>query len=102
MVKIKATLLWFLLVPMVFVIPVVSIGCTVNDATGTGIPISGSWDLYSLSTAIENNAANNTGVPSVTMTPSANSIDELKNGKCDAILLESDPTADELQGLKDY
>jgi len=102
MVKIKLTWLRLLVVVMALLVPVLSGSCAADNSNSTGLKISGSWDLYSMSAAIDANAVQEAETPSVDMVPSPNSISELKNGKCDAVVLEREPTADELEGLKDY
>jgi hypothetical protein len=102
MIKRKLIRLQLLTVAMALLVPALFSGCVADNSNSTGLRISGSWDLYSMSAALEANAAQEGGTPSVDMVPSPNSISELKNGECDAVVMEREPTADELQGLKDY
>jgi hypothetical protein len=78
------------------------LGCTRDQAAFKGIRVSGTGDLGYLSILINDWASKDTTVPAVGMTASTDSIGDLKNGKSDAILLGREPTAQELQGLKDY
>ncbi|MGP8079382.1 MAG: substrate-binding domain-containing protein [Dehalococcoidales bacterium] len=100
--KVKITWFKLLLAAVTLILPVLASGCAANDGSSTNLRISGSWDLYSMQTAIEDNMPKDAGFPSIAVMPSTNSINDLKNGKCDAVVMESEPTADELEGLKDY
>jgi len=71
------------------------------DGSG-GIPVSGPGDLYCLSVLLNQQLLDGAAVSQVSMTVSADSIEDLKQGKTDIAFLGREPTDDELQGLKDY
>lgn len=99
--KIKSAAFLFLCI-IILVIPLASNGCSPAAQADPVIKVSGASDLYYLSLAIDNDVKTDASVPSVQMTPSTSSIEELKKGKCDAVLLGREPTSVELQGLQDY
>ena len=73
-----------------------------SNSNDHGIKLSVPGDLYYLGSII--NAASSTGIgaPAVQVKFSEDRIDELKQGKADAVLLGREPTPDELKGLTDY
>jgi hypothetical protein len=93
----------FKLVSLLLVLAVLSIllnSCSSNSDPGIQLSVPG--DLYYLGSII--NAASSTGIGALAVQVkfSEDRIDELKQGKTDAVLLGREPTSDELQGLKDY
>ena len=53
-------------------------------------------------TALNDQVARGADIPLVNFNISSNSINDLKQGKTDAVLLGREPTPEELQGLQDY
>ena len=93
--KYIALLILFLIMPILA-------GCVPEASADNSISISGSGDLWNLSQAINSQAANGADVPQVNFNVSDNSINDLKQGKTDAVILGREPTAEELNGLQDY
>jgi hypothetical protein len=77
-------------------------GCSSNSQKDGSIKLSGPWDLYYLSVLINNDNASGQNIPKVTMNPSLTDINDLKKGKCDAVIIGKEPNSADLTGLKDY
>ena len=77
-------------------------GCVSGQGAYNGIRVSGPGDLGYLSILVNDRAGKDPTIPSIGMYISEDSIADLKSGKTDVALLGREPTAQELQGLKDY
>ncbi|MGD1118419.1 MAG: substrate-binding domain-containing protein [Dehalococcoidales bacterium] len=95
--NLKTVILTFVLASII-----VCSGCSAAVAAQQGIRLAGPGDLYYLSVAINQQAAIDSSAPAVDMQVSSDSINELKKGETDAVLLGREPTSSELQGLNDY
>jgi ABC-type phosphate transport system substrate-binding protein len=87
---------------VVFLFLPVLTSCIPNADAAGSVRVSSAGDLWNLSLAINSQAAAGFAVPEVNFTISSQSIDDLEQGKTDAVLLGREPTGDELQGLTDY
>jgi len=76
-------------------------GCSSNKENDA-VKLSGPWDLYYLSVMINNANASGQDIPLVKMNPSSTDISDLKKGKCDAVIVGKELSAEDLTGLKDY
>jgi ABC-type phosphate transport system substrate-binding protein len=83
------------------VISILLNGCSA-DAQGSKIKVSAPGDLYYLGAVISAEYATEAGVLPIQVDFSENTINDLKQGKTDAVLLGREPTIDELKGLKEY
>jgi ABC-type phosphate transport system substrate-binding protein len=98
--KLKLLLKHVIAVILFFLFTIVS--CSPGVSADQGIKISGPGDLYYLSVAINNQSAQGSGIKTLNMNVTTDSVSDLKQGKCDAIFMGAEPTGTELQGLKDY
>jgi ABC-type phosphate transport system substrate-binding protein len=73
-----------------------------SNSNDPAIKVSVPGDLYYLGAIINDASSTDAGVPPVQVNFSEDRINDLKQGKTDAVLLGREPTADELKGLKDY
>jgi ABC-type phosphate transport system substrate-binding protein len=87
---------------ILFLITPILTGCAQGVSADNSVSISGAGDLWNLSQAINTEATKDTNVPQVNFNISDNSINDLKQGKTDAVFLGREPTAEELKGLQDY
>ena len=96
--RIIKNLPWLIL----FVIMPILASCVSGARADNQVSISGAGDLWNLSQALNSQAVNGADIPHVNFNISSNSIDDLKQGKTDAVLLGREPTPEELHGLQDY
>jgi ABC-type phosphate transport system substrate-binding protein len=99
--KILAVIKLLLIVPLLVTIFSPLAACATKNASNV-IKLSGAWDLYYLSQAINNQHALDSSFPEVEMNPSISSVNDLKKGNYDAILTGRDLSATESSGLIDY
>jgi ABC-type phosphate transport system substrate-binding protein len=77
-------------------------GCSTDPQGNNTVKVCGAGDLYYLGAVIGSGSPLDTAGPAVQINLSEDSINQLKRGKTDAVLLGREPTADELKGLQDY
>jgi hypothetical protein len=81
------------------VILVLLSGCSSPKSQDSVIKLSTPGDLYYLGAVISDAASSIGGMPQVQVNFSENAINDLKDGKSNAVLLGTEPTAAELKGL---
>ena len=81
------------------VILILFTGCSSSKSQGSVVKLSVPGDLYYLGAVISDAASSAGGMPQVQVNFSETAINDLKDGKSDAVLLGTEPTAAELKGL---
>jgi uncharacterized protein YceK len=97
----KNKLIYFLLTGFILLATFASMTGCGSIASSATIKVSGAWDLYYLTTVINDHYSLKPGVPAVDMIPSTSSIKDLKDGKVDAVIAGREFSSDELAGLSD-
>jgi len=92
----------FLIILVQSILSLLLAGCTLVKVEKRDVLVSVPGDLYYLSMMINQRAEQNQAIPAVNMRVSSENINELKQGKTDAVFTGREPTKEELAGLKDF